>query len=156
MDCAEDGTFPDTEAADQALACVPSEADAAAAGPQAFHTISGILLLTVPLFTASMKQADAQFLTDEGISVLCLLYAMRPQMMHTLLPGGLLLHADAPKAFCSQLQREGTLPLMKVNVDASSAAKRLEVSLSHLPPGFSFQHAQTRLDYYCPPPHSAM
>ena len=57
-------------------------------------------------------------------------HATRLQMMHTLLPGGLLLHADAPKAFCSQLQSEGTLPLMKVNMDASSAAKRLEVSAS--------------------------
>ena len=64
--------------------------------------------------------------------------------MHTLLPGGLLLHADAPKAFCSQLQSEGTLALMKVNADASSAAKRLEVSLSHFASASSSQHAQTR------------
>ena len=67
---------------------------------------------------------------------------MRLQMMHTLLPGGLLLHADAPKTFCSQLQSEGTLPLMKVNMDASSAAKRLEVTLHPFPLAFSLRHAQ--------------
>ena len=75
--------------------------------------------------------------------------AMRLQMMHTLLPGGLLLHADAPKAFCSQLQSEGTLPLMKVNMDASSAAKRLEVSFSHISPASSTQHAQMRPSTQC-------
>lgn len=51
------------------------------------------------------------------------------QMMHLMLPGGMLLHADAPKQFCSKLQTEGTLPLMKVNMDVSSAAKRLEENL---------------------------
>ena len=49
-------------------------------------------------------------------------------MMHTLLPGGLLLHADAPRTFSEQLLTQGTLPLMKVNMDAASTAKRLEVS----------------------------
>ena len=87
--------------------------------------------------------------------MLCL-YAMCLQMMHTLLPGGMLLHADAPKAFCSQLQSEGTLPLMKVNMDASSGAKRLEVSFSHLPPASSTQHAQTRPCFCCPQAHSAL
>ena len=52
---------------------------------------------------------------------------MSMQMMHTLLPGGLLLHADAPRTFSEQLLTQGTLPLMKVNMDAASTAKRLEV-----------------------------
>ena len=80
--------------------------------------------------------------------MLCL-YAMRLQMMHMLLPGGMLLHADAPKAFCSQLQIEGTLPLMKVNMEASSAAKRLEVSFSRIPPTSSSQHTQIRPSTQC-------
>lgn len=50
------------------------------------------------------------------------------QMMHTLLPGGLLLHAEAPSTFCKQLLAEGTLPLLKVNTEARATAKRLEVS----------------------------
>lgn len=49
------------------------------------------------------------------------------QMMHTLLPRGLLLHADAPRTFSEQLLTLGTLPLMKVNADAAATAKRLEV-----------------------------
>lgn len=52
------------------------------------------------------------------------------QMMHTLLPGGLLLHADAPQTFCEMLLAQGSLPLMKVNMDASASAKRLEVEHS--------------------------
>ena len=47
--------------------------------------------------------------------------------MRTLLPGGLLLHADAPRIFSDQLQSQGCLPLMKTNTDVSVAAKRLEV-----------------------------
>ena len=54
--------------------------------------------------------------------------AVSAQMIHTLLPGGLLLHADAPRMFADQLLTQGTLPLMKVNMDAASTAKRLEVS----------------------------
>lgn len=53
---------------------------------------------------------------------------MWPQMMHTLLPGGLMLHADAPRMFADQLLTQGTLSLIKVNMDAASTAKRLEVS----------------------------
>ena len=45
---AEDGAFSDAAAADQALACICSEADAAAAEPQAFHTVSGDLTAQRP------------------------------------------------------------------------------------------------------------
>ena len=103
------------------------------------------ILLALPLLGCNQECSNACLqaqLTDAGFSLLCL-HAMRLQMMHTLLPGGLLLHADAPKAFCNQLQSEGTLPLMKVNMDASSAARRLEVGPSQIPPASSFQHAQT-------------
>ncbi len=48
-------------------------------------------------------------------------------MMRTLLPGGLLLHPDAPRIFSDQLHSQGCLPLMKTNTDVSTAAKRLEV-----------------------------
>ena len=42
-----------------------------------------------------------------------------------------MLHADAPRTFSEQLLTEGTLPLMKVNIDAACTAKRLEVSAAN-------------------------
>ncbi|CAL5226792.1 g9653 [Coccomyxa viridis] len=57
-------------------------------------------------------------------------HAVLSQMMHTLLPRGLLLHADAPRTFSEQLLTLGTLPLMKVNADAAATAKRLEENLA--------------------------
>ena len=57
--------------------------------------------------------------------------------MHTLLPGGLWLHADAPRMFSEQLLTQGTLPLMKVNMDAAATAKRLQVTAPRLSFNFS-------------------
>ena len=49
------------------------------------------------------------------------------QIMHTLLPGGLWLHKDAPRMFSEQLLAQGTLPMMKVNMDAAATTKRFLV-----------------------------
>jgi len=79
------------------------------------------------------------------------------QMLQVLAPGGILQHDSAPQMFCSRLLQDGSLPIAKVNLEATAIFNGL--SVGHFPclirPVLPVLHVQCCLCYQVSPPTCA-